>query len=488
MVYFKGWLPTITGKLSFSRIQSHKATSGYIEVYNTFDYVRRDIVAIQKRWSFDAPISAKLFDKFGKRSEHQFFILRANDDVAHMPSSNMATKNPDFVEDKHALLSGKIFIYMPLNARLRRTQVDKSKTSLHETILKFNKKVQSAKIARRRIPDANFEVDQLVRQGSIRDIFIVVNFSLLRSGEAKFEVERRNGKLSPSLTDNKICNHAYFFLRDLIHRHYHHEAKSDNTLKTHPASNDDYTWRRNTLYGLVRLALIARQENNPEKCKNALGIVAYAKAFQDHLARWCYVNDYEDYSQPPRLLTNGVPEFTSYDFQSMSESLKSVISSKEWGHSVTNQLVLYIVALCAMLAAFWYGLIRVENYSLNAKYKIYENLLRENPDAQLIIEDPVLLPNYINHLSKFMITHPPVIILIFLLLFLLGRKVIVRPEKGFDSHIDLEARKFSKSLAGEINIQSKGRFSGYILVLFILWGISIALMSIGISLPFITLM
>ncbi|MDZ4362610.1 hypothetical protein [Brevundimonas sp.] len=84
-----------------------------------------------------------------------------------------------------------------------------------------------------------------------------------------------------------IAAQAFFALRDLTHQHYHHSRRSDllTTVSPWTAASDE-EWRRQTQYGLTRMAIAVRRSDTAQSFRQALGIIAYADAFQRHFCGW----------------------------------------------------------------------------------------------------------------------------------------------------------------------------------------------------------
>lgn len=80
-----------------------------------------------------------------------------------------------------------------------------------------------------------------------------------------------------------LSSHFYYFVRDMAHRHRHHAKGSDSLLPVVEATpTDDTTWRRETSYNLSRAIIEARRDDDLVEHKRAIGIAAYAGAYQDH--------------------------------------------------------------------------------------------------------------------------------------------------------------------------------------------------------------
>lgn len=120
-----------------------------------------------------------------------------------------------------------------------------------------------------------------------------VAFRLLRNGRVTFRVPKSfqdqevmfdNGeRLPPEVALRPLVAQCFYFLRDITHRHYHHSKRSD-ALTSVWAVSDPTRWIRETLFELHRRAIVARRVRGPQGQEDAMGIIAYANAFEEVIA------------------------------------------------------------------------------------------------------------------------------------------------------------------------------------------------------------
>ncbi len=244
------------------------------------------------------------------------------------------------------------------------------------------------------------EIQNGVTEGAVS---IEVEFSLYRSGECNFVVDKKDIEQickpvdDPAEVARMIVRHAFIFLKDLTHRHYHHHRLTDQKIDVYQSHGDDRLWRRETLYGLVRMALQARRANTIEAYKNAIGVLAYAKCFQDHLAGWFRNYQNGELEFAPR------EHFIPYDFSALRTSMEAKISSLEW----EQQRVIQIIALFAALV-IGFGAITV-------------GIIAFDPDA--FLKAP---PEPFGSFAAFTRAHPVIMIISFPLIFTLGFAIYLR--------------------------------------------------------------
>jgi hypothetical protein len=78
-----------------------------------------------------------------------------------------------------------------------------------------------------------------------------------------------------------LAAQLYFFLRDIGHRHQHHNPRTDTIVDLHELENDDdFTWRLATLYSIYRRIITYKRGTVIDEQVSSLGLLAYAKAFK----------------------------------------------------------------------------------------------------------------------------------------------------------------------------------------------------------------
>lgn len=118
-----------------------------------------------------------------------------------------------------------------------------------------------------------------------------------------------------------VAEQCFFVIRDLTHQHYHHEKSSDLlTTVTDWDENNDEDWRRETQYGLMRMAIALRRNDTAQHYRQALGVIAYADAFQKHLCGW--------YTAGKGVVAASAVRF-QYDFAALRSSIDASLKVRE---------------------------------------------------------------------------------------------------------------------------------------------------------------
>lgn len=170
-----------------------------------------------------------------------------------------------------------------------------------------------------------------------------ISFLLFRTGELR--LKRGNEELPSEFESDENrttapaqqVKQAYYFLKDCAHHHYHHNAHADQLLRVTNVGPEDLAWRRETLWDLSRAIIKMRRERQLFRRKDAVGVIAYAEAFQNILARVRREND--DFSP--------VPELATYNYTNLKESISSENDSESYRSQGSASL--FIAGFAAIL-------------------------------------------------------------------------------------------------------------------------------------------
>lgn len=389
---FAGWVPTITGHLSFSLIGLSGAPSGAVcanaicRESAAQGKPRRHVAVSQKRVTTDLPYNGWPVGWF-KPSTKAEYILLGETEPADTPSlSNGEIKG---IHDDIGLLRGRILIVPHHKAPATRRLAGDLIQALRRLISDFGARAPrgSASDIAALFPEA----DDLIRRASKCGVVVIEgHFELYRSGE--FRLRMRNPLAvatedghSDSALRTLSAQQMYYFVKDISHRHYHHRPRSDNLLPLVSTSNgDDTAWRRDSLWSLVRAILESRRRNNLQGYKSALGILSYAEAFQTLLAR-IYRNPI---LKPEFLIWS---DATLYDFRHTRASLEATISEREFVETASASFKSVFIATVLAAAALWIATIQIS-----------EAICSALGPAQRCVAPPAWMANVLKHL----IQHP----------------------------------------------------------------------------------
>ena len=109
-----------------------------------------------------------------------------------------------------------------------------------------------------------------------------VSFSLHRNGTCEFSKQKleknvRTSYSGPAPLAEYLTSQSYMFLRDMVHRHKHHDPKSDTFLDI--KSNNKH-WPYEIAYNLGKMVIKQPISGKPKSIQDALGILSYLESLQ----------------------------------------------------------------------------------------------------------------------------------------------------------------------------------------------------------------
>ncbi len=354
---YAGWVPNVGSHLSFSLIGS-RAGKGVARLSARVKYpdrIARVVCALQKRTTDDMILPPKLALR-RKPDLQQHWVLVGETDAVEVPTGIEATKakrrsiiqrlrkpsnkvieQPDTIttaRDEQGALIGQVMI-IPYEED--RDERDKQKTMIE----KIRKRLSFA--ARRR--EGKTAIREVIADVQ-RDTagLITINFALMRTGEARIWFEQENSQFDDE-AHHQLARQAYFFIKDMTHRHVHHDHLDDQITPLIRFKNEtpedrlksEVDWRRETLWSLSRMADKRMGSEKLNYLREALGMLAYADAFQKSLL--LHVRDPKN---PLSYLPN--KSAYGYDFQHIRESTRVRIDQTAARRTVTGQLIAAVFA------------------------------------------------------------------------------------------------------------------------------------------------
>lgn len=310
-----------------------------------------------------------------------------------------------------------------------------------------------------------------------------VNFALFRTGELRIwydldsflgrDLQGEIAKEKELAAADSIAPQVYYFIKDLLHAHYHHDPNSDQLLpltatvtKAAPEAvlEDDINWRYATLRGLTRVVVELRQSRSIPGHQQAKGIIAYANAFQTVLARirrGAAIGE-KHCSDSPIIF---------YNFENLLMSLDAKDTSAQSQISARLQLFAILVGILLSGLALWAGAVQIQP-------DLCKSLA--TPEAC-----PVLEPGPITNLVNSVVVNP----LPFLVILLTaGIVVFVWWFRGANALPGVETgirwlRKLSEAIATQISRTLRGMdLLGWVFSLMLLGGIIIGATKLAIDL------
>lgn len=272
--HYRGWIPTITGQLSFSHF-------GKCEIYETRSVNRADpskryLLSAQMRstWDVLVPFRKHLGEFITGLRGQLYFVCYAE------------TKPTTTPKDDQGALVGRAFI-IETGARWN----DVVSPELDRTVDELNAYAYSATA----LPIAEHFEHRLATLDSIctENCAFQGNFHLKRNGVIDVYIDEhvKTAKNAPKFPDHALARkhvrhilaaQLFSFIRDIGHQHQHHNPKTDTIVDLHEFSDDDdVTWRKHTLYGIYRRIISYKRRPVVDHQLMSLGLLAYAKAFRN---------------------------------------------------------------------------------------------------------------------------------------------------------------------------------------------------------------
>ncbi len=269
---YAGWLPTVSGSLSFRHIgeAEHPTPSIYANVTATGS---RLILAYQRR-----PVSDVLFGPI----LHYFLDISGSFWFVVQAKGSGLPGNANELE-------GKIFIY-----KSSEDWREKSEPIVRPSIKRMNDlRLAEDTLAAAAESGVRYQEAKTVLQDTAD---IELDFQLHRNGEAYFsqptfkdpDLEYASKDLAKNLGQDFgkwIADQGYFFLRDIGHHHQHHRANEDTILILQDRKVGEIEWRQNIIYSLYYQIIRAKRSDHGYSTIQAIGILGYCRSFKLICAR-----------------------------------------------------------------------------------------------------------------------------------------------------------------------------------------------------------
>ncbi|MBY8823254.1 hypothetical protein [Sphingomonas colocasiae] len=358
---YVGWVPNVSGHLSFGLV----CANGEAQALNLGSCANggRAMVIHHRRSAEDFPLPGRLVGHF-RRSVTLDYVVSARTSAANTPFL-LDGKVGERAEE-HGVLVGVVLV-LPRDSDAEASAARKA--FLAEVDDAIGKGVACEApdevLAAKALPE--FVAD---RANDYRGKIAChrVNFALFRTGELRiwFDMDEFLGRDTlerpptnvQTLAAEILPSQIYFCLKDLIHHHYHHDPHTDQLLDlyridTSAPTFDDSKWRIDTLRGLAKVVVEFRHSDAPTSNKKALGVLAYADAFQSLLARVQRKRRVEE----DMVAHKGI---IPYDFNHVRASIEALDALNESKRGALLQLFGILVGVILSAFALWAGAVQIQ--------------------------------------------------------------------------------------------------------------------------------
>jgi hypothetical protein len=251
---FEGWVPNATGNLSFSAI-GNSLVRGVRLRQNFWCEDNRWAICAQERHNRDRQIPSLA------RTDHPQRLIYI-----------LTGRSMQAGSDVEGAISGEIAI-LSLRSNEGVTALEVARVT--QNFLTVARDAYRLGLHYDKPTDESWTHTQ--RQIHENALFFC-SFTLLRNG--KCFLRANPTAIIDATTLQWLVSQCYFFLKDSIHKHYHHQSSTDAIIEvTETQSIPD--WRLRTLRNLYRKVLQMRRYFNGGGLSDALGVLAYAKTFRE---------------------------------------------------------------------------------------------------------------------------------------------------------------------------------------------------------------
>jgi hypothetical protein len=267
---YKGWIPTASGKLSYSIIGSSKYPTP-AKTANIADLDFRHIVSFQKR-----PLNDSAFPVLKRLLVNALFNQNGTFWFAFIAQG----LNSPINESNE--IRGTIFIFS-------------DKDQWKELVPKIKKFQGYLKKFPHLDNDTSLEdyfkdKQSNLLQGLEPNCMATIEVKLERNGVATLEyVKSKISNPSPMRVDidssislqELVCQQAFFYLKDITHEHQHHSQKTDTMVGLHLIKDDESEaiWYSRTLKRLYKKVLEFKRSKDQNIYASTLGLLAYVDSF-----------------------------------------------------------------------------------------------------------------------------------------------------------------------------------------------------------------
>lgn len=369
---YAGWLPNVRSHLSFSMIGASRRAEAYTRAYKqapkseakdaSIAGPKRLVLALERRVSNDYPWFTPIVAHFRRDLVH-YWLLDAETRKTGVPTKNLDGR-VESEADRQGMLVGSVHV-MPYG------QVRADDTPDHDAEKQQLGVLASIelKLANAPFDPTNHQLDtlrsEILELAGSTNGRVEIRFALMRTGEVRLWYAEGALETLGTEAAGLIAEQAYFFLKDIVHDHTHHEPSSDQItplVRTDIKDEEDHSgeiaWRRETLWSLSREIERLNRDGSLVSFRRSLGVIAYADAFQQAL-----MGHIRKKNNPATF--EMVPEVHRYDFGHLKDSIKASIDVAAAKKAQTIQLTVAFIATFLSAVSVVGSMVSAQNGSLS---------------------------------------------------------------------------------------------------------------------------
>ncbi len=355
---FAGWVPTIMGHLSFSLVGVRGDGWHYANAEGDENgdlKTHRLVVVDTRRTARDLPYTGWPIPLFVPQIQAEY-ILIATTKPSRLPIFDAKDGVIGEILDDQDMLHGEVFMIPYLETPRLELARKLFIRNLRASLLSFTEETPlDVRGNTRKLAEEIRDLLLHARAAGVQ--FLGGPMTLYRTGEFRLSLE------APDLTmaqtsgwsdrkDQALARQLFYFVKEAAHRHYHHDPRADALLPLiHATSEDDRTWRRETLWSLTRSIVEVRRRDRLPGYRSALGLLAYADAFQATLAR---VERAQSGGYQPA-------EIARYDLAHTRLSIEAKIDELSGRNSGSNDVVAFMATIVVAATALWFAAVQIRH-------------------------------------------------------------------------------------------------------------------------------
>ncbi|PBB81514.1 hypothetical protein CK218_07560 [Mesorhizobium sp. WSM3879] len=264
LVSFKGWVPTVNGRLSYKIIgeSRHPTIADYANVA-TPEY--QFVLAIQSRNTTDV-LFHWLLAKFFQVSGDFTFVFCAR--------ARRGSKSPDDP------LIGRVYVVRPgsdssiqLKEKmpnwlhsLRGAELGVGKAELCNLFGSLHRELTSI---------CDFRANVILHRNGIISIS-----KIAYSDDEIYQNTLRYANNDHVEIDSMWADQIYYFVRDISHQHQHHSPDADTMITTYRVRGRSMEWSNRVIYSLYFYIINSKRRLEPTEQVRVLGVLAYLNSFK----------------------------------------------------------------------------------------------------------------------------------------------------------------------------------------------------------------
>ena len=348
---YAGWVPNVRSHLSFSMIGAARGAKTFTLPLR-LDPVRI-VVVLQRRVVNDFPLPGWLARRLVPDIAVHW-VMEAETAPTTLPVGGGG--NLEVERDRQGMLRGRIYFMPRQETKRDRRHQDAALAGIGAEIERRKGRRSTAELRSFRS-----EVRAMAESGGRH---VAVEFALMRTGECRLWYELPGFGISRARLD-RIAEQAYYFIKDVVHDHKHHDPTSDQItplVRYRPAAVEpghahEAAWRRETLWSLSREVERLNRDGGLSSQRRSLGIIAYAEAFQAAL-----MGHVRDEAAPKGFSASSAVH--DYDFKHLKDSIRADIDVNATRLSQRVQVAIAAVATFVSTTALATSLVSAHNGGL----------------------------------------------------------------------------------------------------------------------------